>query len=680
MKSVSLLQNNNSKWFALIILVVITAIGLGLINKLSKSESERDSQNWQYRLSLMADVREELLNNWMSAQFGTLSSLAKNQSLRLYLSEVSKSQTNSLSDIQTAQRTYLQNLLLQTAIKNGFYEKSAISPIKANITQVKHSGIAIVSTEGKVIAATPGMPVLDKLSIEKIKQVASNRNKQLHDIYLDDHNEQVIAFIVPAPIITNANITNPTKASIIGIRTVGNSLYPLLDKEIFSTKTDDSILVRRHQSSVIYLNKKNNNYEGIFLKLPRDSKKLAAAYALSNPGAFSIKRNYSGKEVLFISREVKDTNWLLLQTISSTEALAASEARRQSLIISFLLGLAALIFILIASWRHGASLYAQKYAAALQEKSAILTQQKNVLQTVTNNIGDLILIIDDQLHIQFSNLPVASIYGLTPEDLVGKTLTASFGHETGKVIENYILDSHNNNRTVITVNKLSFNNTRNTYHCSFFPINEYNTLIVLHDITELRNAVDKHKRLMKHLVQTLTHVIDSYVPDSANHSAKTTKLAHAIAQELNLSNTDIETLELAACLANIGKLFIPREILEKTTELTDEERETLQTTINQTSNILIDLEFDGPVLETIAQKSEHIDGSGYPGGISGEQILMTARILAVANAFVAMQSPRAYRKPLSTKDILDQLYKESGTLYDKRVIAALMHVSENRKD
>ncbi len=675
MKSVSLLQTKLSKWLALIILVAITVIGLGLINKLSTNEYERDIQNWQYRLSLMADVREDLLNDWMSSQYETLTSLANNQSLQLYLTQLSNN-NGDYTSVQLAQRTYLKNLLIQTAKNSGFVEKITPSPIKANVATIRHSGIAIVSADGKVIVATPGMPILDKLSLEKAKISVKTGTKQLRDIYLDQHKQQVITFIVPAHNINN----NKASASIIGITTLSDKLYPLLNKEIFSTKSDETLLVRRHHNSIIYLNKKNNSHQNMFLKLPHDVNNLAAAYALDNPGAFAIRKNYTGKDILFMSREIQDTNWLLLQTISSAEALEGSYARRESLIISFSLGLAALLFILIASWRHGASLYAQKYAAALNEKSALLTQQKEALQTVTNNIGDFILIIDKKMCIQFSNLPIASIYNLTPDNLIDKGLTESFGYETGKLIQKFVADAHNNNRTVVVVSELTFNNLTKTYHCSFFPINEYNTLVVLHDITELRNAEDKHKRLMKHLVQTLTHVIDSYVPDSANHSQKTTKLARSIAQEINLSKTEIETLELAACLANIGKLFIPRDILEKTTELTDEERDTLQTTITQTSNILIDLEFDGPVLETIAQKNEHIDGSGYPGGISGDKILITARILAVANAFVAMQSPRAYREPLSNQEILDQLYNESGTIYDKRIIATLMHVAANKKD
>jgi len=678
MKSESLLQRKSSVWIALLILITIIVIGIGLINKFSTTEYNRDVRNWQYRLSLMADVREDLINNWMAAQYSTLSTLAKNQSLQLYLSQISAKTNDSNNDVQNAQRAYLRNLIMLTASNNGFFEKNQPNPIKANIPVVKNSGIAIVSDNGKVIIATPNMPLLDKLSIAKAQEVAKNNIKGIRDIYLNENSEPVIVFMVPAPTITNSS--GKTAATIIGIRTLKDSLYPLLDKEIFSTATDASILVRRHQGSVIYLNKENTNNKNMFMHLPRDPSQLASAYALDNPGLFGEKKDYTDNDVVFVSRQIQGTNWLLLQMVSSQEALKDSKANRQSLITSFSFGLAALVFIILASWRHGASIHAQKYAKDLEEKSLLLSQQRKVLYSITNNIGDLILIIDSNLHIQFSNTPVAAIYQLKPTDILGKTLTATFGNEIGKNLEQHASASRDSGKTISSVQKFSFDKEIKIYHTNFLPLGDDNILIVLHDITELKNSEDKNKRLMTNLVHTLTHVIDSYIPDSANHSEKTTKLASAIAKEINLPNADIETLELAACLANIGKLFTPREILLKKTELSAEERNTLQTTLNQTTNMLIDLEFDGPVLETIAQKNEYMDGSGYPGGLAGDDILMTARILAVANAFVAMHSPRAYREPLPTDEILRQLYEDSGTLYDKHVVATLMHVAENKLD
>ena len=96
--------------------------------------------------------------------------------------------------------------------------------------------------------------------------------------------------------------------------------------------------------------------------------------------------------------------------------------------------------------------------------------------------------------------------------------------------------------------------------------------------------------------------------------------------------------------------------------------------------MLADLEFEAPVVDTIAQKQEHLDGSGYPNGLKNGEILLTARILAVSNAFVALLSPRAYRAPIGIEEALDRLLKDSGSKYDRHVVAALFHVAENRAD
>ncbi|NHZ69948.1 MAG: hypothetical protein GWP20_01820, partial [Thermotogales bacterium] len=86
------------------------------------------------------------------------------------------------------------------------------------------------------------------------------------------------------------------------------------------------------------------------------------------------------------------------------------------------------------------------------------------------------------------------------------------------------------------------------------------------------------------------------------------------------------------------------------------------------------------VLDTIEQKQEHLDGSGYPHGLSNDEILLTARILAVSNAFVALVSSRAYRDAVDIEQALNQLLQETGSKYDRHVVAALFHIAENRSD
>jgi HD-GYP domain-containing protein (c-di-GMP phosphodiesterase class II) len=158
------------------------------------------------------------------------------------------------------------------------------------------------------------------------------------------------------------------------------------------------------------------------------------------------------------------------------------------------------------------------------------------------------------------------------------------------------------------------------------------------------------------------------------------EVANAIGRELRLGKKERQILELAATLANLGKIMIPREILVKTEPLTDAEHELLLKHVQHGLELLENLDFDGPVLETIAQKQELLDGSGYPHGLRAEQMSQTGKILSVANTFVALTSPRAYRMGISTKNAVSELMADADTRYDRQVVAALFHIAENRKE
>jgi HD-GYP domain-containing protein (c-di-GMP phosphodiesterase class II) len=196
----------------------------------------------------------------------------------------------------------------------------------------------------------------------------------------------------------------------------------------------------------------------------------------------------------------------------------------------------------------------------------------------------------------------------------------------------------------------------------------------------LHQAQQRHSRLLQNLVSTLVHVVDMHDPWSAHHSQRMVVVANAIGRELRLGKQERQTLELAATLANVGKIMIPREILVKTEPLTAAEHELLEKHVQHALELLENLNFEGPVLETIAQKQELLDGSGYPHGLRAEQMSLTGRILSVANVFVALTSPRAYRQGLSIRQAVGELMAGADVRYDRHVVAALFHVAENRKE
>ena len=141
-------------------------------------------------------------------------------------------------------------------------------------------------------------------------------------------------------------------------------------------------------------------------------------------------------------------------------------------------------------------------------------------------------------------------------------------------------------------------------------------------------------------------------------------------------NIDSRTL-LQVILSNLGKIFIPEEILTKTEDLSAEERAMLGKAYLTTVDLLEGVEFEGPVVETIRQFGETWDGRG-PLGLKEEEVIISARILAVANAFVGMASTRAYRKAMPFEKAADILMGDAGTRYDRRAVTALLNFLENR--
>jgi HD-GYP domain-containing protein (c-di-GMP phosphodiesterase class II) len=122
---------------------------------------------------------------------------------------------------------------------------------------------------------------------------------------------------------------------------------------------------------------------------------------------------------------------------------------------------------------------------------------------------------------------------------------------------------------------------------------------------------------------------------------------------------------------------VPRELLTKTTDLTDEEREILRQSVQSSADLLEGVEFDGPVVESIRQMQERWDGSG-PLGLSGEDIVTGARLIAVANAFVGMVSARAWREAMPFDAATAVLLEGANTVYDRRPVSALINYLDNR--
>jgi len=177
---------------------------------------------------------------------------------------------------------------------------------------------------------------------------------------------------------------------------------------------------------------------------------------------------------------------------------------------------------------------------------------------------------------------------------------------------------------------------------------------------------------LREMLEGVVAVLDCRVPDLVEHQRRVTHLACAIAQELGLSAEQIEGLSIAGMVHDIGKVFVPLEILHKSSSLDAAEMSLIQAHPRAAHYILKDLDFSQPVAEIIVQHHERLDGSGYPAGLAGEEILLEARILAVPDVVEAMAYSRPHRVNLGINTALQEISQNRGILYDPQVVDACL--------
>jgi putative two-component system response regulator len=174
------------------------------------------------------------------------------------------------------------------------------------------------------------------------------------------------------------------------------------------------------------------------------------------------------------------------------------------------------------------------------------------------------------------------------------------------------------------------------------------------------------------IVQVLDSTISARDPYTVSHQQRVSQVSVAIAAEMGLGERCIKNLEIAAKLHDFGKISIPMSILSKPGKLSFHEMALVRAHPMMGAEMLKPLQLPTYTFLTIIQHHERMDGTGYPFGLSGEDILLEARILAVADVVEAISSHRPYRPSLGIKHALDELSQHRGTLYDPVVVDAFV--------
>ncbi|PKN53171.1 MAG: hypothetical protein CVU55_02880 [Deltaproteobacteria bacterium HGW-Deltaproteobacteria-13] len=201
---------------------------------------------------------------------------------------------------------------------------------------------------------------------------------------------------------------------------------------------------------------------------------------------------------------------------------------------------------------------------------------------------------------------------------------------------------------------------------------------MIEDITDRVLREEKLKNAMMGTISIVATIVEERDPYTAGHQRRVAELASAIALELNLPSQQVEGVRIAGLIHDVGKISVPAELLTKPSKLSDIEMSLVQAHAQAGYNILKGIEFPWPILNAIHQHHERINGSGYPLGLSKDNIILEARILAVADVVEAMASHRPYRAALGIDIALKEIEKNKGILYDEDIANVCLNLFRHK--
>jgi len=302
---------------------------------------------------------------------------------------------------------------------------------------------------------------------------------------------------------------------------------------------------------------------------------------------------------------------------------------------------------------------------------------------------------DDRLIFIAGNKASVDALGIAPEPLVGLEISEAWPGLADS-------DIPSTNRAIalhggLDVRTMEFKqgDVDAMFETHVFPFGERGCVAMFIDVTErIRNEeeLDQYRHRLEELVaertreldqahrdvEAITSVAASAVelrdPYTAGHQRRVAQLARAIAVQLELPDETCEHIRIAALLHDIGKLSVPTEILSKPGKLRPVEYELAKGHVQAAEEMLKRVDVDWPLAEMVMQHHERMDGSGYPQGLSGDEIILEARIMAVADVVEAMSSHRPYRAALGIDAAIAEIEANRERLYDADVVDACVAV------
>lgn len=645
--------------------------GLIVIYFFVEYEKNRDLIRWQDRLNHVVQLEKKTIDNNLRDIITGLRHVAENPTVKLYLSNRTGAQP-ALSSQRNNLR-YLRELLIVKAYELGF-SNSDTTPYDFNRDITHTNGLLLTDTQGHVVVSGYSGFKLPAAISQAISDGQYTQPLHIEEFAPPTNTQLQLGFVMPI-YPPQQNASNPQARPQAYLVAVKNFFLPfkhLLSNFIATISQENISLLQQRGDQILYLLSIAQSASEIKRQFNLDTPELDAAAALQTPGHFLEKMDHNGRPVLLTSSALEQVPWVLMHSIDKEHALLESQTHARFLYTVITMLFFLFVCMLGLLWYHGANLRHITTQTYLEDRLTTLENQKHLLQLIIDNLNGFVILLDQNRQLIYANKMLIDIAGHTA--VTGLNLSNILGNGPAKRLERVLrLKQHKDHLISLDEDEDQILQARSV------PLVEAGTEYTMIVATDVSNSLETEKRkekIMHQAVDVFIKALERHDPYSVLHSERIKTVAILLGKELGLNENELFNLGLSASLLNIGKFYVPSEILLKQEKLNAEEQEIVKTHIVHTIRMLEEIGMDKHIIKTVSQAFERLDGSGYPDQLQGDNIGPFARILAVANAFVAMTHPRPWRKKIDQIPTLDMLMKESG--YDKKVVIALYNIVENK--
>jgi len=653
----------------ILVLVLISCVAFFLVALNFKDKQNELDQTTEKRTELLVGSRVEVISTWLTGLTAHGNRIIQSDVFRLYATEI---------DLIEEDVSILVNRHLYQELPQGdpYASLSEQLPMMENLLKefVVYSGFLsgrVINRNGQAYIATNAttVPLSDRQ--KALVQSTFSAKKAQFAPLRSGTNGMVLDFFLP--------ILPPEGAT----EEPGKPVAVLMLSKIVTQKMSEllsrSPLAR--ESERIRLMQANGE---IFQEIvPWESDDLVKVerieFDTSSSMPFGTRDSLGGTgRVYSAALKVPGLDWWVVQETDFLKANQPLNEYKRTLIIMVILILVALALLLGAAWWRIIGVENRRIADGFKKLAEQIEGQHQFLESINSKMTDYIGYKDKNGIYEYANPAFAGAVGCDVGKIIGSDDRAVFGYDTAKRLQTS--DEHVlKTKEPITIHEKIYLLSK-LHHLLITKIpfkdaqGEVAGIVsVSTDITHLMEIQEKKEHTIRLTVDAFIKTIEMQDPYLAGHSRMMSEFSKALAKKLNADDQLQATVELAAFLSQIGKVFVDHSILAKPGQWTEEERHEVKKHVKRADEILKDIQFELPVSETIYQMNEKIDGSGYPQGLKDDEMLFSAKILAVANRFCAMIKPRSYRSALSPEEALSMLEKED-IKYSKDVVSALKSI------